>query len=572
MDRNILRQLLAVARGDEPADLLLINGKIVNTLSYEIEEESVAVFGGYIAGFGDYKAKEIVDLKGAYLSPALIDGHIHIESSLLAPPEFARTVVPCGTGAVVCDPHEIANVLGTRGIQYMLDASQSLPLDVYVMLPSCVPATHMETAGADLGPNDLRPFLRHRSVLGVAEVMNFPGVVLGMDAVLDKIDLADGRPVDGHAPGLRGKWLNAYSAAGIMTDHESMELEEAREKLRRGMKVFIREGSTARNLEALLPLVTPSNCHRFSFVSDDRHADEIQSIGHMNATVRKAVRLGLDPVIALAMASSHTAEHFGLRDLGAIAPGRRANFVLFDNLSDFKPLKVWREGKLVAEDGRLTVSIEDYSTKDVMDTVKIGVITEQSLAVKATGSKANVIQMIPDQIVTKRLIASLPVDNGNWLADRAQDIAKMVVIERHGRNGNIGKGFVQGLGLTRGALASTVAHDSHNLICAGMNDRDMLCAIEALKKCGGGWVVAADGKVISLLELPIAGLMSNRSASYVIDRISELHCAAAQLGCALAAPFMALSFLALPVIPSLKLTDHGLVDVDKFAEIDLAAS
>ena len=571
MERSRLQNLLAVARGDAPADLLLVNGKIVNTLSYEIIEGSVALFDGYIVGLGDYAAKETIDLQGAYLSPALIDGHIHIESSTLAPPEFARTVVPWGTGGVVCDPHEIANVCGTRGIQYMLDASAKLPLDVYVMLPSCVPATHMETAGADLNPADLRPFLSHPRVLGVAEVMNFPGVVLGIDPVLDKVDLADGRPVDGHAPGVKGKWLNAYSAAGIQTDHESTELEEAQAKLRNGIKVFIREGSTARNLEALLPLVTPENCHRFSFVSDDRHADELQAIGHMNATVRKAVKLGLDPVIALAMASTHTAEHYGLHDTGAIAPGRRANLVLFEDLKEFKPVKVWREGKLVAENGKLLAAIEDYATTGVTDTVRIGSIDERSLAVPATGDKVNVIEVIPDQIVTQRAIAILPQAAGHWLADTKQDIAKMVVIERHGRNGNIGKGFVKGLGLTKGALASTVAHDSHNLICAGTNDEDMLCAVDALKSSGGGWVVVADGKVLAQVALPVAGLMSNASASSVIEQISKLHKAAHQIGCPLEAPFMALSFLALPVIPSLKLTDHGLVDVDKFAEIELGA-
>ncbi|MBU1919585.1 adenine deaminase [bacterium] len=572
MERSKLQKLLAVARGDEPADLLLINGKIVNTLSYEIIEGSVALFNGYIVGVGDYEARAQVDLHGAYLSPALIDGHIHIESSLLAPPEFARTVVPWGTGAVVCDPHEIANVCGTRGIQYMLDASERLPLDVYVMLPSCVPATHMETAGADLTPDDLRPFLSHPRVLGVAEVMNFPGVVLGIDPVLDKVDLAAGRPVDGHAPGVRGKWLNAYSAAGIQTDHESTELEEGHEKLRNGMKVFIREGSTARNLEALLPLVTPENCHRFSFVSDDRHADELQAIGHMNATVRKAVKLGLDPVIALAMASTHTAEHYGLHDTGAIAPGRRANLVLFEDLKEFKPLKVWRNGVIAAENGKLIASIEDYSTAGVTDTVRIGALNEQSFAVAATGDKVNIIEVIPDQIVTRRVEAALPQEAGCWIADTARDIAKMVVIERHGRNGNIGRGFVKGLGLTKGALASTVAHDSHNLICAGTNDRDMLCAANALKASGGGWVVVAGGKILAQVALPVAGLMSNDSASSVIAQISRLHQAARQIGCPLDAPFMALSFLALPVIPSLKLTDHGLVDVDKFMEIELGIS
>ncbi|MCX6601229.1 MAG: amidohydrolase family protein, partial [bacterium] len=326
-----LQSLLAVARGDQPADLLLKNGRVVNTLSCEIEEIAVAVFAGRIAGLGDYDAREVVDLRGAYLAPAFLDGHVHIESSLLSPAEFARAVVPWGTGGVVCDPHEIANVCGVNGIRYMLAATEDVPLDVFVMLPSCVPATHMETAGAELSAQDLEPLLSHPRVLGLAEVMNFPGVVFGDDGVLSKIAMAEGRPVDGHAPGVGGRWLNAYAAAGIATDHESSSFEEARDKLRRGMAVLIREGSTARNLEALLPLVTPATAHRFAFVSDDRHADDLIREGHMNATLAKAVARGLDPVLAVCMATANTAAIFGRRDIGAIAPGRRANLVELEN-------------------------------------------------------------------------------------------------------------------------------------------------------------------------------------------------------------------------------------------------
>jgi len=481
-----LQKLVAVARGDQPADLLLKNGKIVNTLSYEIEEESVAVLGGLIAGIGDYEARETVDLQGAYLSPSLIDGHIHIESSLLAPPEFARAVVACGTGAVVCDPHEIANVCGTDGIRYMLEASEGLPLDVFAMLPSCVPATHMETSGADLGPDDLAPFLSHERVLGIAEVMNFPGVVLGMEPVLKKVELAGGRPVDGHAPGVTGKWLNAYAAAGIQTDHESTEIGEAREKLRRGMRVFLREGSTARNLDALISLVTPANCHRFSLVSDDKHADELLGHGHMNATVAKAVAKGVDPVIALAMASSHTADHYGLSHLGAIAPGRDANFALFSDLREFRALRVWHRGRLVAEHGNLLSDPPAHVDRAVLNTIHIEDVTSDDFAIVDTGSAVNVIDVVPDQIVTGRSTAKLPVKDGRLLADAEHDVLKLVVIERHGRNGGIGRGFVRGFGLRGGALASTVAHDSHNIICVGAVDADMACAVNALKAAGGG--------------------------------------------------------------------------------------
>jgi len=526
MDIPRVQTLLAVARGDRPADMLFKNGRVVNTLSHEFEDASVAVADGVIAGLGDYEAREVIDLKGLFLAPALIDGHIHIESSLLSPAEFARAVVPRGTGAVVCDPHEIANVCGEAGIQYMLDATEGLPLDVFVMLPSCVPATHMETAGAELDAASLKPFLTHPRVLGIAEVMNFPGVVFGAEPVLDKIALGDGRPVDGHAPGVRGRWLNAYAASGIASDHESTTLEEAQEKLRRGMFVFIREGSTARNLEALLPLVTPQNSHRFAFVSDDRHADDLASEGHVNAILARAVAKGLDPLLALAMATSHTAAIFGRKDIGALAPGRRANLIAFEDLKSFRAVKVWHDGRLVAENGSLIGDVPLYHSPAVHATVNVPSLAAADFAVPASGKQANIIDIIPDQIVTNRWTASLPVSNGEWQADGTQDIAKLVVIERHGRNGNIGKGFVRGLGLKRGALASTVAHDSHNLICAGMNDSDMLFAARTLAEKGGGWVVAADGKVLAHLALPIAGLMSDQSASVVTETIEKLHRAA----------------------------------------------
>jgi adenine deaminase len=571
MKQRELQSLLAVARGDQPADLLLKNGRVVNTHSCEIEEQSVAVAGGRIAGLGDYAAREVVDLRDAYLTPAFLDGHIHIESSLLSPAEFSRAVVPWGTGGVVCDPHEIANVCGVNGIRYMLAATEDVPLDVFVMLPSCVPATHMETAGAELSADDLEPLLSHPRVLGLAEVMNFPGVVFGDEGVLSKIAIAEGRPVDGHAPGVGGRWLNAYCAAGIGTDHESSSLEEAREKLRRGMAVLIREGSTARNLEALLPLVTPATAHRFAFVSDDRHADDLIREGHMNATLAKAVARGLDPILAVCMATSNTAAIFGRRDIGAIAPGRRANLVALEDLRAFRPLRVWREGRLVAEEGKLVAEVREVSAESVRGTVKIPGISADDLNIAATSAAVHVIDLIPDQIVTARSTAKLPVQSGSWQADAKQDIAKLVVIERHGRGGGIGKGFVRGFGLKRGALASTVAHDSHNLICAGMSDKDMLLAVRTLAQ-GGGLTVVADGRVLAQLSLPIAGLMSDRPAHEVVNGIESLHRAARELGCPLSAPFMALSFLALPVIPHLKLTDRGLIDVDQFKPIELAAS
>ncbi|MBL0060602.1 MAG: adenine deaminase [bacterium] len=570
-DLSPLQRLLEVARGDRPADLYFRNARLINTISHEIEEAGIAVFDGRIAGIGDYEGHEVIDLKGGFLAPALLDGHIHIESTLLTPPEFARAVVPLGTGGVFCDPHEIANVLGARGIQYMLDSSEGLPLNVWVMIPSCVPATHMETAGAAMFASDMKPFLLHPRVLGIAEVMNFPGVILGIKEVLEKVALGNSRPIDGHAPGVRGKWLNAYAAAGISTDHESRQLEEAHEKLRRGMAVFIREGSTAKNLDALLPLVKPETAQYFAFVSDDRHADELLAEGHMNATLRKAVKKGLAPILAIAMASTNTARIFGVTETGALTPGKFADFVMFEDLKEFRPLRVWNRGKEVAREGQLLVDIAKYETKSVSNTVHLPDLTTRSFNVKQDGA-VNIIDIIPDQIITGSSVATLPSVDGCLSADAAQDIAKMVVIERHGKGATIGKGFVRGFGIKSGAFASTVAHDSHNLICAGMSNEDMLLAAQTLGACGGGWVVVQNGKILAQLALPVAGLMSDRSAVQIAPDLDELHRAAMSIGCKLSSPFMALSFLALPVIPSLKLTDLGLVDVNKFTLVDLGAN
>jgi adenine deaminase len=568
-DMKSRQRLLEVARGDKPADMLLRNARLINTVSHEIEEAGIAVFEGRIAGIGEYEAKQVIDLKGGLLAPALLDGHIHIESTLLTPPEFARAVVPLGTGGVFCDPHEIANVLGARGIQFMLDSSEGLPINIWVMVPSCVPATHMETAGANMKAADMQPFMLHPRVLGIAEVMNFPGVILGFDEVLEKVALGEGKPVDGHAPGVRGKWLNAYAAAGIGTDHESTQLEEAREKLRRGMAVFIREGSTAKNLDALLPLVKPENAYMFAFVSDDRHADELLAEGHMNATLRKAVKKGLDPLLAVAMASTNTARIFGVKETGALTPGKYADFVFFEDLKEFKPLRVWHRGEEVAREGELLKNIAKCDSTSVQNTMRAKISDAKMFAVESKSSRVNVINIIPNQIVTERSTATLPEISGSLSADPSQDIAKMVVIERHGRGGTIGKGFVRGFGISSGAFASTVAHDSHNLIVAGMSDEDMLLAAKTLAESGGGWTVVQNGKVLAKLALPVAGLMSDRSAVEITPLLDELHLAARSIGCKLASPFMALSFLALPVIPSLKLTDFGLVDVDKFAQIPL---
>jgi adenine deaminase len=566
-----LQELLSVSRGDRPADLLLKNARVVNTASCEIMETSVAISGRHIAGLGDYAATHVEDLKGALLAPSFLDGHIHLESSLLSPEQFARVVVPHGTGGVVWDPHEFANVLGTKAVEFVLSSTENLPLSVWVMLPSCVPATHMETAGANLDAATLQPFLNHPRVIGVAEVMNFPGVIFGDASVLAKVDIAKGRPVDGHAPGLSGKPLQAYLAAGIETDHECTTLEEAREKLRGGMKILIREGSTAKNLGTLLPLVRPETARQFAFVSDDRHADDLLNDGHIDATLRKAVRLGLDPLLAIQLATLNTAEIFKRKCVGMIAPGKLANLVQLEDLKNFRAMRVWHEGTLVAAEGEFLAPLPPLRAEDVTDTVRLKSISIEDFAVPASSGSARVIDLIPSQIVTGASTATLPSQNGRLQADASQDIAKLIVVERHQKTGNIGKGFVRGFGLRSGALASSVAHDSHNIVCAGMSDADIHFAVETLKRLDGGLCVVNNGEVLAELALSIAGLVSDKPASEVTERFAKIEAAAKSLGVKIHAPFMALSFLALPVIPHLKLTDKGLVDVDAFKIVPLRA-
>jgi adenine deaminase len=560
--------LIAVARGEEPADLWLKNAQVVNVLSAEIHPADVAICGGRVVGFGQYEAGQTIDLEGRYLCPGFIDGHVHLESSMVQPSEFARAVVPHGTTAVVADPHEIANVLGLDGVRYILEASEGLPLTVYVMLPSCVPATQMETAGAELSAADLATLLDHPRVLGLAEMMNFPGVLFRVPEVLEKIGMAGQRPVDGHAPGLSGKDLNAYVAAGVRSDHECTTLDEAREKLRRGMHIFIREGTTARNLHDLLPLVTPANARRCSFVTDDRHPEDLLSEGHIDDLVRKAVAQGLDPVIAVQMASINTAEYFGLRNVGAIAPGYRADLLVVDDLERFGIAQVFTAGQLVAEEGRFLPSPAEFPRVPLESTMHLD-LGNLDLSIAAGEGLAKVIGVIPGQVITEKLSAQVPVKNGQAVADPAHDLLKMAVVERHRNTGNVGLGFVKGFGLRKGAIASSVAHDSHNIVVVGSDDADMRAAVEAVVEMGGGQVVMADGQVKARLPLPIAGLMSDQPLEEVRDRIEALTAAVQELGCVLPDPLMTMSFLALPVIPSLKLTDKGLVDVEQFAIVPL---
>ena len=563
---NKLTHLISVAKGELPADLVLANAKVVNVFTGEIEPGNVAICGDRIAGVGDYRqAKQVLDLGGKYLAPGLINGHTHLESSMLDVGQYARAVVPRGTLAVVTDLHEIANVCGLEGIRYVLNCARRLPLELFLMAPSCVPATtHLETSGANLEVEDIRQILRWKECIGLGEVMNFPGVIGGAEAVLGKINLARGKVVDGHAPGVTGKDLNAYVAAGIYSDHESVSLDEAREKLRQGMYVMIREGSSEKNLDALLPLVTDKTYKRCLFVVDDRSCVDLLRDGDIDAVVRKAIRRGLDPVRAIQMATINTAERFRLDRLGAVAPGYIANLIVIDDLSRLQVDMVFYRGRLVAGEGKPLFTAYQSSGKGLTNTVGIKPFAVEALRLSASGESGLVIEIVPGQIITKKRVERVKVIDGVIVPDISRDILKLVVVERHKATGNIGLGLVKGFGLKRGALASSIAHDSHNIVAAGTSDEDIFTAVKEIERLRGGLVIAAGGKVLASLALPIAGLLSDEPLEVVVDELEKLVKLANDLGTTLPSPFATLSFLALPVIPELRLTDLGLVDVNAF--------
>ncbi|HSR31150.1 MAG TPA: adenine deaminase, partial [Anaerolineae bacterium] len=556
------------ARGEEPADLVLRNARLLNVFSGEIHPADIAIHDGQVVGLGEYQARQVVDLEQRFVAPGFIDAHVHLESLMVQPSEFALAVLPHGTTAVVCDPHEIANVLGLDGVRYMLDASEGLPLSVYIMAPSCVPATHMESAGARLTADDIEKLWAYERVLGLAEMMNYPGLLFRVPAVLDKIRSAGDRPIDGHAPGLSGLDLNAYVAAGVRSDHECTDLEEAREKLRRGMHILIREGTTERNLHALLPLVTPQNARMCHFCSDDRHPDTLLREGHIDGIVRRAIALGLDPITAFQMATINTAKYFGLRNIGAVAPGYRADLLVLDNLEAVQLAQVYASGQLVADGGQALFSTSGMLDVPTQPSVHVD-LNALNLDIAAGEGSARVIGTIPDQVVTEDLRLIPTIENGRVVSDPGRDLLKIAVIERHHGTGNVGLGLVKGIGLKQGAIASSVAHDSHNLVVVGASDEGMRVAVAAIAEMGGGLVVVEGGQVRAACPLPIAGLISDHSVEEVRDQVEALTEAAHALGCTLPDPFMTLSFLALPVIPSLKLTDKGLVDVSKFDLVPL---
>jgi len=563
---DFLKGLIAVARGDKKADLVLKNVKMINTFNSELKKTNIIIYKDKIAGIGDYtQAKEKMNINGDYITPSFINGHTHLESSMLHPLGYAKAVIPKGISTIVTDLHELANVSGIKGLEFVLDWSDKLPMDIILGAPSCVPSTDFETSGAEINENDIKKLLRHKNAIGLGEMMNFPAIINGEEAVLNKILMAEGKIIDGHAPELTRKKLNAYIAAGIRSEHEATTIQEAKEKLRKGMHIMIREGSSEKNLEALLPLVNENTYNRCMFVTDDRTCSDLLREGGVDHIVRKAIKLGLDPIRAIQLATINPANYFNLGERGLISPGFLANMFTFKDLNNIKANLVFYRGELVAKNGNSifkaptiqnklndTFNVKDFSK----DSLKINTNKIQNGSINYPG-----IKIIPHQIITEKIIKDLKVSNGIILPDPKNDILKLVVIERHKATGNIGKGFVKGFGLKKGALASSIAHDSHNIICVGYTDKAITIAVEKVRSLNGGVVVANNDHIISNLPLPIAGLLSPKPLKKVVVNFEKLEKAAHQLGDLPDELFSILSFLGLAVIPELRLTDQGYYDL-----------
>lgn len=577
MDKKTLKKRIAIAAKRMPADIVVKNGKIIDVFNKEIIEADIAIADGVFAGIGNFDGEEVIDAKGKYIAPGFIDGHVHIESAMVTPAEFANVVLPHGVTTVVADPHEIANVSGMEGIRFMIDASEDIPLHVLFGIPSCVPATPFEHAGAVLSAEDLLPLYDHERVISLGEVMDFPAVHNGDDAMLDKLvdAMNQTRVIDGHAAGVDQNGINVYMAAGIHSDHECTTAAEAKDRLQRGMYVMLREGSASRDLKTLLDAVNEKNARRCLFVTDDKHLDDLIEEGSINHNIRVTIQHGIHPITAIQMATLNAAECFGLKNKGSIAPGYDADFLFLDSLENISIMEVFVKGVAVARNGKC-VSKHKNAVKPssrLINSMQMKDVGAEDLHIDLDyGQRANIISIIPNSIVTKHEVQTVPVEHGRFQPSVAKDLMKMAVIERHNKTGNIGLGILHGLGLKSGAIASTFAHDSHNVIAAGTNDLDLLKAISCMKEINGGIVVVEHGKLLASLPLAISGLISDQDFNRVNADLQKLNDALDAIGFSGDFnPFITLSFMALPVIPEIKLTDMGLFDVDSFKHITIEA-
>jgi adenine deaminase len=571
MDK-IIKSLISVSTGIEKAQLVFKDINVINVFTGEIIKSDVALYEGYIAGLGRYTGEKEISMEGKYLCPGFIDAHIHLESSMVTPGEFAKGAVIRGTTGIIADPHEIANVKGILGIEYILTASKDLPLDVYIMLPSCIPATPFENSGSNLKAEDLAKLIHHPKVVGLGEMMNFEGVISADDIVIDKINMARkaGKPIDGHAPNLSDKRLNAYVAAGIKTDHECVTSQEAIEKLRLGMHILIREGSAAKNLIDLLPAINDHSKSRCMFCTDDRHPEDILNEGHIDNNIRTAINNGIDPVTAIQMATINVANCYKLDRVGGIAPGYVADLVVLDDLKGFNVLQVYKNGQLVADSGHPLFDTRPIDDTNMRDSIKFHKLSQNSFSLNLSGIQHRVIGLIPHSLITKNLVTEVRDVAGKYFTVDGEKLLKIAVIERHKETGNIGVGLISGFGLKNGAIASSIAHDSHNVVVIGDDDKDMLIAAEKLKDIGGGVALVSEGRIIDYISMPIAGLMSDQPLAKVHKSLSSFIAAAHKMGVERHFdPIMTLSFMALPVIPELKITDMGLFDVNRFHFTDI---
>ena len=572
--KETIMSMIDVAMGKVKAQLVFKNINVINVFTEEIYKADVAIHDGYIAGIGEYSGAVELDMEGKYICPGFIDGHVHIESSMVTPAEFARAVMPRGTTTIVADPHEIANVKGIAGIKYIIEGAENIPLDIFIMLPSCVPATPFENSGSVLKAEDLLELINHPKVLGLGELMDFPSVITCEKNIINKIVLAKNahKMMDGHAPGLSGKELNAYILPGVRTEHECSTAEEAVERLRLGMFIMLREGSAARNVVNLLPAVNEATLSRCLFCTDDRHPEDILNQGHIDNNIRIAVQNGFDPIKAIQMATINAARCYNLPNIGAVAPGYKANVVILNNLANIDIYQVYKKGRLVAEGGKALFDLRSINDSKMRNSVNIKKMEQNSFAMGTIDGLTNVIGLMPHSLVTNKLELRVISKDEEYFDIDGNKLLKIAVVERHHQTGNIGLGLVKGMGLQKGAIASTVAHDSHNIVVIGDNDEDMLCAVNHLQSIGGGVCIASEGEIIHSLALPIAGLMSDLSLEEVHIKLKVMLDTAYSMGVSREyEPFMTLAFLALPVIPELKITDLGLFDTVQYKFCSLKA-